>query len=622
MDNSKVILVFTIIFIVVLVIISITSVVVSSIPIDIKDFFGDTQQVCSDFTIESVTDKGRMCIPDDNALIKYLLDNKYLITSKTNAKVAIGLDTKLIPLENWQIEWQNYGVNCNRTANFGWDPLLAGIGRIVKSQTGGDMCNQNTCYVNGLCVSPYETNASCCPGCAGIAVQDGGCAGKVLCDPNANCGQMTKVEYPGTVLTCAQDPIIAPPCSEGVTKGDCWSPNHVDEQRRVPYVTWNSTCTESSLCAMNDGKNEFECAIGCKGLSQRQCSRLCFPKMWKWYQVLKDNVPIGFWESEELMGVTDTPVKYCKDQGCVYSRDLGTNPEANMCSGCDSCNNISEFNGKIGNYFCNNCKKCKLNVKPADTGDCGDLGQEISCVNLNKCTGCQKNKYNFFGTISENTCGQCAISPNSCVFHTKNPFEVIGSSIKQRSTVTNYQESSDYINSPCTFMFNGQNICRKSFYIRSKLTGKYWVNKGKDGFYTDAFDKTKFIIDSSAGDIWIYDASTNNNLYYNSDDVSIYANIPPNNNVFWRIFNFKDEDKKYFMIQALYDYRYSWGSGSFTWGYRRPIYVKAPKYNDGGKLRSFDDNAPGFYDPEAAGKGHPNYYDHPEYDDSLWYFES
>lgn len=441
-------------FIVTISIILLVFSILSLIPIDsvpatkdtFRDTFANTTGPCGDLTKLSGTE----CIPDDESIIKYLVSGKFLTVSKTSERIAIGLDTKITPLEPWQTKWQTYGSNCTRTPPAdGWDPSIAGptktIGYVLsKPQIA---CSDNTCYVNGLCVSPYESGSGCCPDCAFASPGDGGCAGKILCDGTLCSGTRTKTEYPDTVVLCGTNPTIAPMCLSGISKGDCWSPTHEDPFRRAPYASWNDSCKEVSLCDAGSGANQFECAIGCTAYpgdvakTQRECSKKCFPKMWKWYTMVRDGIPVGVWQGDVLWNMGDPSPNYCPGSGCTYTRDLGAQPEANGCSNCDKCNNLMELNGKIGNYYCDSCEKCKINISPIDTGDCGDLPKEVTCSNLNRCTGCQKNKYNLFGTLSNNTCGQCVVPPGNggCSFYTKRPYEIVGGIAKLREGATTFQ---------------------------------------------------------------------------------------------------------------------------------------------------------------------------------------
>lgn len=354
-----------------------------------------------------------------------LVDQKGISVSST-FKVAIGKDTKLVPLKTWQSDWQKYGPTCNRSVPDDMVPLIPSD-RLIKVNfllsNDKTYCAPGYCYVNGQCVTPYTLGNSCCPSCAYVPQDDGGCAGIVECD-GTPCGDQTVVEYPGTVVTCTQDPV---PNKDGT-------------------VTWNDTCTLRTLCDVGNGANEFECAISCKDKgdpvsTQRECSKKCFPKMWKWATVIKDGRPVGFWQSDTQWKTGDPTVKYCRGRGCVYKRDLGSSAKATSCSACTKCDTISDpKKEEIQATYCGSCESCILNIDPIDTGDCNqDASKEVTCSNLNTCTSCVYNKNNIFGETISNSCNQCEIPLGGCGFYTKNQYSVIGDSVTLRSDAINYQ---------------------------------------------------------------------------------------------------------------------------------------------------------------------------------------
>ena len=135
---------------------------VSFVPIPSVDAFENSDNPCGQFTKIS----GRLCVPDDEVIIRYLIDNNFIVGSKMNDRVVWNINTKTVPLEDWQVVWNNkYGSGCDRvpskTSNprDSWTPELTYRDRTTTIPYL--MSNDQTvwapgyCYVNGICVSPY-----------------------------------------------------------------------------------------------------------------------------------------------------------------------------------------------------------------------------------------------------------------------------------------------------------------------------------------------------------------------------------------------------------------------------------------------------------------------------------
>lgn len=329
-----------------------------------------------------------------------------------------------------------------------------------------DICNEGYCYVNGICVSPYKigdslNSVNCCPPCIYTPVSQGGCAGKFACDENLPCREEKKVEYPGTQIKCTNpsDYSVAPKCTnDSVT--ECWDPNHPDDSKKYPYILLsnNNTCQEVSLCDSYNGKNEFECSLTCleDSLSQKECSKRCLPKLWRWYPVFAQVAGQtrsfrGFMQSDQLMKDLDPkdvpPLKYCPPNTCVYDRDLGKNPRLTRCTDCTDCEvrrNEDRWEDTV--HVCGKCSQCILDIPDIDSGDCGEQIKTLVCKNLNTCSSCVTKKANqdILFDVLENTCNSCYL-PNDplrggCNFYTRIPYknDTINKKISRRPEVVTY----------------------------------------------------------------------------------------------------------------------------------------------------------------------------------------
>lgn len=427
MDFNAILDIFVKILIILIILVLLFFSIIQWIPLGREGFSADSP--CGTYT-KLV---GDTCIADDDAVIKYLQDSGF-VRADSNNVLSLSLGKTIVTKPpDWVAKWASYGKYCNRTITA--NPTLTGPHKTIVVG-GQNMCGQDYCYVNGLCVTPYLQDSWCCPDCARIRVSDGGCAGGGVC--NGACGNLTKVEYPGNQYKCVQDPQMAPKCAEGTTTGNCWSPNHVNEQRRVPYVTYNNTCTEITLCDAKNGMNEFECADGCVG-TQRECNKRCFPKLWKWYSMLDSRgVPVGVWQSDELWDSKDS-LLYCTGDTCEYTRDLGNSPKIANCSGCTSCATVRDPQGSVATK-CDNCRSCLLNLEDTQGGDCSGKTKELVCENLTQCTGCSAVTDNLFGTILDNTCTQCQIPTSGCRFYTYDPYNIQGTNVTVRPGAIRYQQ--------------------------------------------------------------------------------------------------------------------------------------------------------------------------------------
>jgi hypothetical protein len=315
-----------------------------------------------------------------------------------------------------------------------------------------DQCKQGYCYVNGICVNPYEVTLpidnTCCPPCIYTPVSEGGCAGKFACDSSNPCKKERKVEYPGTQITsfdgdgrCENKLATSPQCTAQSTD-ECWSADNPDQSKRQPYkyymdAGFENICKEVTLCDSFNGKNEFDCALSCldKGLSQKDCSKRCLPKLWRWYPVFakvggQPKTFRGFMQSDELMqDIKEAvpPLLYCPPDTCVYVRDLGKNPLLNNCTGCsDIVSRVSEDNPKDNFSSSSKCERCSLNIDDVDSGDCGNQTKTLVCKDFNDCSGCARIKTNpnpLFDDY-ENKCQQCYTNDinKSCRFYTRIPY--------------------------------------------------------------------------------------------------------------------------------------------------------------------------------------------------------
>ncbi len=310
-----------------------------------------------------------------------------------------------------------------------------------------DQCKQGYCYINGICVSPYEVNLpidnACCPPCIYTPVSEGGCAGQFACDDSKPCISERKVEYPGTQIICSQNIATSPECTpESKPTDECWSLNHEDDTKRQPYkyieAGYESVCKEISLCDSNNGKNEFECAIGCleDKLTQKQCSQRCLPKLWRWYPFFakvagQKKTFRGFMQSDELMGDINDPIPpllYCPPDTCVYERDFGDDPRLTRCTNCTGCVVRRNEDNLVDNiYTCKNCEKCLLDIPDIDSGDCGEQVKTLVCSSyFNSCSSCERKKTNSnpLFDVFEDTCNQCSTENinKSCKFYTRIPY--------------------------------------------------------------------------------------------------------------------------------------------------------------------------------------------------------
>lgn len=315
-----------------------------------------------------------------------------------------------------------------------------------------DQCKQGYCYVNGICVSPYEVttpiDSVCCPPCIYTPTSKGGCAGKFACDESNPCKNERKVEYPGTQITCSQPLATSPQCTTASKSTDeCWSSDNQDQSKRQPYkyieAGFENICKEESLCDSFNGKNEFDCALSCltDKLSQKDCSKRCLPKLWRWYPVFakvggQTKTFRGFMQSDELMQDIQDPIPpllYCPPDTCVYARDFGTNPKLSGCTCCTGCaSKIYEDNPVENRYRCEKCEQCLLNIVDVDSGDvdsgdCGNQTKTLVCDDFKDCTSCKREKINtnpFFG-VYKDTCDQCPPAEDinaSCKFYTRVPY--------------------------------------------------------------------------------------------------------------------------------------------------------------------------------------------------------
>lgn len=327
-----------------------------------------------------------------------------------------------------------------------------------------DRCKQGYCYINGICVSPYEVtfpiDSACCPPCIYTPTSKGGCAGQFACDDSNPCKKERKVEYPGTQIKCSQSIATSPQCTATSKSSDeCWSSDNADQSKRQPYkyieAGFENICTEVTLCDSFNGKNEFDCALSCidDKLTQKQCSQRCLPKLWRWYPVFAKTAGQtktfrGFMQSDELMQDIQDPIPpllYCPPDTCVYERDFGKDPRLTRCTDCTGCvvrRNEDRLEDNI--YTCNKCKQCLLDITDVDSGDCGDQTKTLVCENFNSCSSCKNKEINpnpFF-KVSEDICDQCSTKDinQSCKFYTRVPYinDTLGGKITLRPEVKIY----------------------------------------------------------------------------------------------------------------------------------------------------------------------------------------
>ena len=460
--------------------------------------------------------KTNFCKPDEGKLISALIDLKNIAISYDN---SIHYDpllqfTKIVPTPGWYAKWTDIGgplvcktsfvasdpyagklytdmkyagIYENKTCCFKYPEYDAtntcfvnnnitsagqaanvrntqqytaeNIHYIFSSDIG--QCKQGYCYVNGICVSPYEVtwpiDSVCCPPCIYTPTSEGGCAGKFACDSSKPCENERKVEYPGTQITsfdgrCENKLATSPQCTaQSKSTDECWSVDNKDDSKKQPYKYmedgFEDICKEVTLCESFNGKNEFDCALSCltDNLSQKDCSKRCLPKLWRWYPVFAkvggQKTFRGFMQSDELMQDIQEPIPpllYCPPDTCVYARDFGKNPALLGCTGCTGCASvIYEGNRGVENrYGCNKCKQCELDIIPVDSGDCGNQTKTLVCCerdkngdcidSYKKCTSCKREKVdtNPLFNVYEDKCDQCPTEDinKSCKFYTRVPY--------------------------------------------------------------------------------------------------------------------------------------------------------------------------------------------------------
>lgn len=458
---------------------------------------------CGEYT--SLDPISNMCIPDEGKLISSLIESGNI---KINYDNKIYYDpmlkfTKIIPAPSWYTKWTDIGgpLVC-KTSYFAGNTFAGNINRLdlnmkyagvyenktccfkypeynpsacfvnnnittndqavqeLNSQQYSaehikyifssdiDQCKQGYCFVNGICVSPYQVTGdpkkTCCPPCIYVPTSEGGCAGQFSCDESNPCKNERKVEYPGTKIECSTMIETSPQCTSSSKQEDeCWSPNNKDTSKRQPYkyisANYDTTCTEKTLCDSYNGKNEFDCALSCMtdNISQKECSKRCLPKLWRWYPVFANvggqtKTFRGFMQSDELMqDLPDStpPLMYCPPDTCVYDRDFGKDPKLTNCTDCYNCSvRRSEDNPIENNSGCKGCKQCILEIINVDSGDCGEQTKTLVCQDkLTPCESCKKYT-TYFGPFvnysDEYICDRCSVDDinKSCKFYTRVPF--------------------------------------------------------------------------------------------------------------------------------------------------------------------------------------------------------
>lgn len=416
-------------------------------PKTIRSTHTNLSNICSTGTVYDENKNG--CKIDDESLFDQMFKQKYIKLNKFKNNLELDLnnyDKESITNKWFDVWYKNNGFSCEKVLEKSSGCKLDcknnslhcsnWRGNTYKDNfSNGDrigcsnnkcVCKNGYCAINGICVSPFKIdknknyNSICCPSCIDIDAENGGCAGKYICDTKSSCPLESIVEYPGIVFKLKQGKTM-PSIKTNSTRGH--------------HIIFDDNTFELDTEKINNNLNEYECAVGCvdKGITDIECSKKCLPKMWTWLPLFENDsggLPgafRGFFQLDMPVEEMDIDVSnykpfYCPPGTCSVDRPIESIKNCKNCRDCEIIQDSNSPNELNTVNSCGSCKDCEITL--LDNTGVTNATIECNSSTIKGCENCKKlsmSGVNFFNTRPF-MCDTCNKIKNACKLYTLNPY--------------------------------------------------------------------------------------------------------------------------------------------------------------------------------------------------------